>query len=69
MEEGKRQVKKSYQEMESKLMETNADIHSIRTKNEQLQKNAKIYDERRAQERLAIIQQEATVSNKKNTAL
>lgn len=33
MEEGKRQVKKSYQEMESKLMETNVDIHSIRTKN------------------------------------
>ena len=69
MEEGKRQVKKSYQEMESKLMETNADIHSIRTKNEQLQKNTKIYDERRAQESLAIIQQEASISNKKNTAL
>lgn len=38
-------------------------------KNEQLQKNSRIFDERRAQERLIAIQQEAVASNKKNTAL
>lgn len=55
--------------MENELMRTGAPIQEIRTKNEQLQKNSKLYDERRAQERLAAIQQEAILANKKNTAL
>ena len=69
MEEGKKQVKKSYAKFGDKLMETNAPIHDIRVKNEQLQKNSRLHDEHRAQERLAAIQQEAVISNKKNTAL
>lgn len=50
-------------------MRTNIPINEIRTKNEQMQKNSKLFDERRAQERLGAIQQEAIISNKKNTAL
>ena len=50
-------------------METNTPIHDIRVRNEQLQKNSRLQDEHRAQERLAAIQQEAVISNKKNTAL
>lgn len=55
--------------MEGELMQTNAPIQEIRIKNEQLQKNSKLFDERRAQQRLAAIQQEAILANKKNTAL
>ena len=51
------------------LQKTNQPIVEVRIKNEQLQKNTRIFDERRAQERLTAIQQEATTSNKKNTAL
>lgn len=50
-------------------MRTKAPIQDIRVKNQQLQKNSKLYDERRAQQRLTAIQQEAILSNKKNTAL
>lgn len=50
-------------------MQTNTPIQDIRIKNEQLQKNSKIFDQKRAQQRLATIQQEAILSNKKNTAL
>ena len=47
----------------------NEPIVDLRVKNEQLQKNSRIFDERRAQERLVAIQQEAVAANKKNTAL
>lgn len=69
MKEGERQVKRSHEEMQNELMRTYEPIKEIRIKNEQLQKNSKLFDERRAQERLVAIQQEAIVSNKKNTAL
>lgn len=51
------------------MMRTNVPIDDLRTKSEKMQKESKLYDERRAQERLAAIQQEAVISNKKNTAL
>jgi hypothetical protein len=50
-------------------METNTPIHKVRINNEKLQKNSRLDADHRAQERLAAIQQEAVLANKKNTAL
>ena len=50
-------------------METNTPIHKVRINNEKLQKNSRLDADHRAQERLASIQQEAVLANKKNTAL
>jgi hypothetical protein len=69
MQEGKRQIESSFKGMDRVYHERNEAIVELRVKNEQLQKNSRIFDERRAQERLVAIQQEAVASNKKNTAL
>lgn len=55
--------------MKNEKSVTEVPINEIKTKNEVLQRDSKLFDERRAQERLAAIQQEAIISNKKNTAL
>ncbi len=69
MPEGKQQIGASFKEMDKVLHARNEPIVDLRVKNEQLQKNSRIFDERRAQERLIAIQQEAVAANKKNTAL
>ena len=69
MPAGKRQIGTSFKEMDQVLQTKNEPVVDLRVKNEQLQKNARIFDDRRAQERLIAIQQEAVASNKKNTAL
>lgn len=66
---GKQQIGTSFKEMDKVMHQRNEPIVDLRVKNEQLQKNSRIFDERRAQERLVAIQQEAVASNKKNTAL
>jgi hypothetical protein len=69
MQEGKRQIEASFRAMDRVFGERNEPITDVRVRNELLQKNSRIFDERRAQERLTAIQQEAVASNKKNTAL
>lgn len=69
MPEGKHQIDNSFKSMDKVLRAQNEPIIDLRVKNEQLQKNSRIFDERRAHERLVAIQQEAVAANKKNTAL
>ncbi len=69
MPAGKEQIGTSFKSMDTVLHNRNEPVVDLRVKNEQLQKNSRIFDERRAQERLTAIQQEAIAANKKNTAL
>lgn len=44
-------------------------IQEVRLKNEKLQKESRLYDDKRSKERYNSIQEEAIQSSKKNTAL
>jgi hypothetical protein len=57
MQEGKRQIEASFRAMDRVFGERNEPITDVRVRNELLQKNSRIFDERRAQERLTAIQQ------------
>lgn len=51
------------------MRDTNRLIQEVRIKNEKLQKESRLYDDKRSKERYNSIQEEAIQSSKKNTAL
>lgn len=69
MQEGKKQIETSFKNIDKVFRDKNEGLVDVRVKNQQIQKNSRLFDEQRSQERLIAIQQEAVVSNKKNTAL
>jgi hypothetical protein len=55
--DGKRQVQESFASIDKTLRDTNRLIQEVRLKNEKLQKESRLYDDKRSKERYNSIQE------------